>query len=57
MVGSDISWNVVMSRGKSARVGQGLRMPNEHLHGALEQYNLENKFVDSLVVDNNINPW
>lgn len=56
-MGSDISWNIMMARGKSARVGQGMREANETLYGALEQFSLQHKFIDGLIVDNNVNPW
>jgi len=57
VLGSDISWNVMMARGKSARVGQGMRKANETLYGALEQFNLQDKMIDGLIIDNNANPW
>lgn len=57
VIGSDISWNVMMAKGKSARMGQENRKPNETLRGALEGFDLGDKCVDSLVIDNNINPW
>ena len=48
VIGSDISWNVMMAKGKSARMGQENRKPNETLRGALEGFDLGDKCVDSL---------
>ena len=47
----------MMSRGKSARVGQGMRKSNETLFGSLEHFNLQNRYIDGLIIDNNVNPW
>ena len=57
VIGSDINYNVMMAKGKSARMGQGDRNSNETLFGSLEHFNLENKYIGAAIIDNNINPW
>ena len=57
VIGSDINYNVMMAKGKSARMGQGDRNSNETLFGSLEHFNLEKKYIGAAIIDNNINPW
>jgi len=56
-LGSDINYNVMMAQGKSARMGQGDRKPEETLRGSLAHFELENKYIGAAIIDNNVNPW
>lgn len=56
-LGSDINYNVMMALGKSARMGQGDRKPEETLRGSLAHFGLENAYIGAAIIDNNINPW
>ena len=49
-LGSDINYNVMMAQGKSARMGQGDRKPEETLRGSLAHFGLENKYIGAAII-------
>lgn len=51
VLGADLDYNLVHSRGLSSRMGQKYKKKEENIRNNLKQYNLERKYIDILAAD------
>lgn len=51
VLGADLDYNLVHSRGLSSRMGQKYRKKDENIRNNLKQYGLESKYIDILAAD------
>jgi tRNA (guanine10-N2)-methyltransferase len=51
VMGADLDYNLIHSKGLSSRMGQKYRKQSETIRNNLKQYDLENKYLDVLIAD------